>query len=47
MKVIALGGAGQEGSRTARDLAAGVQVESVVIGDPDIDAASRLDQAGY
>ena len=33
MKVIALGGAGQEGSRTVRDLAASAQVESVVIGD--------------
>ncbi len=44
MKVIALGGAGQEGSRTVRDLAASVQVESVVIGDLDIDAANRLKQ---
>jgi saccharopine dehydrogenase-like NADP-dependent oxidoreductase len=44
MKVIALGGAGQEGSRTVRDLAASAQVESVVIGDLDIDAANRLKQ---
>jgi len=28
MKVIALGGAGQEGSRTVRDLAASAQVDS-------------------
>lgn len=44
MKVIALGGAGQEGSRTVRDLAASAQVESVIIGDLDIDAANRLKQ---
>jgi saccharopine dehydrogenase (NAD+, L-lysine-forming) len=44
MKVIALGGAGQEGSRTVRDLAASAQVDSVIIGDLDIDAANRLKQ---
>jgi saccharopine dehydrogenase-like NADP-dependent oxidoreductase len=44
MKIIALGGAGQEGSRTVRDLAASGQVDAVIIGDLNIDAADRLKQ---
>jgi saccharopine dehydrogenase (NAD+, L-lysine-forming) len=44
MKVIALGGAGQEGSRTVRDLVESAFVDSVIIGDLDIDAANRLKQ---
>ncbi|HNP36524.1 MAG TPA: saccharopine dehydrogenase NADP-binding domain-containing protein [Woeseiaceae bacterium] len=44
MKIMALGGAGQEGSRTVRDLVASPMVESVVIGDINIDAGNRLKQ---
>lgn len=44
MKIIALGGAGQEGSRTVRDLADSPEVTSLVIGDLNIDAANRLKQ---
>ncbi len=44
MKFLALGGAGQEGSRTVRDLVASAQVGSVVIGDLNLDAANRLKQ---
>lgn len=42
MKYLALGGAGQEGSRTVRDLVASPGVDSVVIGDLDLAAANRL-----
>lgn len=44
MKIIALGGAGQEGSRTVRDLVDSTMVASVVIGDINIDAGNRLKQ---
>lgn len=44
MKVRALGGAGQEGSQTVRDLVGSTQVDSIVIGDLDLDAANRLKQ---
>lgn len=44
MKILALGGAGQEGSRTIKDLVASEQVGSVVIGDLNLDAANRLKQ---
>lgn len=44
MKILALGGAGQEGKRTVKDLVAGPGVDSVVIGDLDLDAANRLKQ---
>lgn len=44
MKIIALGGAGQEGSRTVRDLAASELVESIIIADLNIDAAEQLKQ---
>ncbi len=42
MKFLALGGAGQEGSRTVRDLVLSAQVDSVVIGDLNLDAANQL-----
>lgn len=44
MKILALGGAGQEGSRTVKDLVASKQVNSVVIGDLNLDAANALKQ---
>lgn len=44
MKILALGGAGQEGSRTVKDLIASDQVSSVVIGDLNLDAADALKQ---
>lgn len=44
MKFLALGGAGQEGRRTVRDLVARARVDSVVIGDLNLDAANRLKQ---
>ena len=42
MKILALGGAGQEGNRTVRDLVAGSGVASVVIGDLNLAAADKL-----
>ncbi|WP_222564344.1 saccharopine dehydrogenase family protein [Novilysobacter antarcticus] len=42
MKILALGGAGQEGNRTVRDLVAGAGVASVVIGDLNLAAADKL-----
>lgn len=42
MKILALGGAGQEGSRTVRDLATSEQVTEVVIGELNISAAEQL-----
>jgi len=45
MKILALGGAGQEGARAVNDLAASPQVEAVVIGDINLDAANRLKES--
>lgn len=42
MRVLALGGAGQEGARAVADLAKSPQVDAVVVGDINIDAANRL-----
>ena len=42
MKILALGGAGQEGARAVSDLAKSPQVEAVIIGDINLDAANRL-----
>lgn len=44
MKILALGGAGQEGTRTVQDLVDSPQVTSVIIGDLNIEAANRLKQ---
>lgn len=45
MKIIALGGAGQEGSTTVRLLAADPRVEELVIADIDLEAAGALASA--
>ena len=45
MKIIALGGAGQEGTTTVRLLAADPRVEELVIADIDLDAAKTLASA--
>jgi saccharopine dehydrogenase-like NADP-dependent oxidoreductase len=42
MKILALGGAGQEGARAVKDLAGSPQVEAVVIGDLNLAAAESL-----
>lgn len=42
MRVIALGGAGQEGARAVADLAKSPQVDAVVVGDINLEAANRL-----
>ena len=42
MKILVLGGAGQEGRRTVSDLIDSEQVKSVVIGDLNLDAANEL-----
>jgi saccharopine dehydrogenase-like NADP-dependent oxidoreductase len=42
MKILALGGAGQEGARSVADLAAAEAVTSVVVGDLNIAAAEAL-----
>lgn len=42
MKILALGGAGQEGARAVVDLTKSPQVEAVIIGDINLDSANRL-----
>lgn len=42
MRVLALGGAGQEGARAVADLAKSPQVDAVVVGDINLEAANRL-----
>lgn len=44
MKILVLGGAGQEGRTTVSDLIDSEQLKSVVIGDLNLDAANRVDQ---